>query len=79
MPYRCYFFIDGHIRRVESLLDCYHDDEASAYAIAKLAKHKRYSAVEVWDHERKVYGLPAQVYPVMRPPSRSSVPLTQSG
>ncbi|MGH7000318.1 MAG: hypothetical protein ACREEA_02295 [Stellaceae bacterium] len=60
MPYRSYFFIDGHIRRVEDLPDCYHDDEARESAIAMLAKRKRYSAVEVWDCERKVYGRPAQ-------------------
>ncbi|MGH7014550.1 MAG: hypothetical protein ACREEL_10450 [Stellaceae bacterium] len=60
MPYRCYFFIDGHIRKVEELPDCYHDDDARETAIAMLAKLDGYVAVEVWDHERKVYGLPAE-------------------
>lgn len=58
MPYRCYFFRDGHIRRVEDLPDCYHDDDAREAAIAMLAEFRGYAAVEVWDHERKVYGLP---------------------
>ncbi|MGH6974062.1 MAG: hypothetical protein ACRED6_05495 [Stellaceae bacterium] len=60
MSYRCYFFSDGHIRKVEKLPDCYHDDEARETAIAMLAKLDGYVAVEVWDRERKVYGLPAE-------------------
>ena len=80
MPcYRCYFFRDGHIRKVEDLSDCYHDDEARETAIAMLAELNGYVAVEVWDDERKVYGLPAQVFPVTRTHARSRVTPTQSG
>jgi len=57
MKYRCYFLIDGRIRKADDLPDCYHDDEARESAIAMLANLDGYSAVEVWDRERKVYGL----------------------
>lgn len=60
MSYRVYFLRDGHIRKVEQLLDCYHDDDARGIAIAMLATRDSFTAVEVWDRERKVYALPPE-------------------
>ncbi len=59
MAYRVYFLRDDRIRKVENLLDCYHDDDARETAIAMLATQDGFSAVEVWDSERKVYALPS--------------------
>lgn len=59
MPYRVYFLRDDHIRKVEDLPDCYHDDDARETAITMLATCDGFTAVEVWDHERKVYALPS--------------------
>jgi len=58
MSYRVYFLRGDAIRKVEDLLDCYHDDDARELAIAMLAAEDGFTAVEVWDHERKVYALP---------------------
>jgi len=57
MTYRVYFLHDDRIRKVEDLIDCYHDDDASEIAIAMLAVRGGFTAVEVWDGERKVYAL----------------------
>lgn len=58
MSYRVYFLRDDHIGQVEDLLDCHHDDDARTTAIAMLATRDGFTAVEVWDRERKVYALP---------------------
>lgn len=60
MSYRVYFLRDDHIRKFEDLLDCYHDDDAREIAIAMLATRDGFTAVEVWDRERKVYALPPE-------------------
>jgi hypothetical protein len=59
MRYRAYFLCDDRIRMVEELLDCYHDDDAREVAIAMLATRDGFTAVEVWDRERKVYAPPS--------------------
>ncbi|HEV2162333.1 MAG TPA: hypothetical protein VGR52_08900 [Stellaceae bacterium] len=59
MPYRVYFLREDCIRKFENLPDCYHDDDAREAAIAMLAKRDGFTAVEVWDRERKVYALPS--------------------
>ena len=58
MSYSVYFLCEDHIRSVEELPDCYDDDDARKTAIAMLAKRNDFTTVEVWDRERKVYGLP---------------------
>ena len=59
MSYRVYFLRDDRIGKVEDLPDCYHDDDARETAIAMLAMRDGFTAVEVWDRERKVYALPS--------------------
>lgn len=59
MRYCAYFLCDDRIRTIEELLDCYHDDDAREVAIAMLARRDGFTAVEVWDRERKVYVLPS--------------------
>ncbi|MGH6984081.1 MAG: hypothetical protein ACREEI_07635 [Stellaceae bacterium] len=60
MSYRVYFLRDGHIRKVEDLLDCYDDDDAREIAVGMLATRDGFTTVEVWDRERKVYALPPE-------------------
>lgn len=62
MPYRVYFLRDNRIRKVEELPDCYDDDDARKTGIAMLAELDSFTAVEVWDRERKVYALPKSRY-----------------
>jgi hypothetical protein len=57
MAYRIYFFLDGHIRKVEELLDCSDDDAARDLAVARLVKPDGFTAIEVWDRARKVCAL----------------------
>lgn len=59
MPYRVYFLREDRIRKFEDLPDCYHDDDAREAAITMLAARDGFTAVEVWDRERKVYALPS--------------------
>lgn len=59
MPYRVYFLHEDCIRKFEDLPDCYHDDDARETALTMLATRDGFTAVEVWDHERKVYALPS--------------------